>query len=300
MNVRFLALIVALAGCRQTPSPVCPTGGSTGPTESETAVDTQATVETKTETETDPDVASTTSVDGLFACSRPRGELEITMREGFTAKDLVIAYIGITCANVLLPIELADRSRKTGFHGRLKPAEIEPRFRVLFEELGLALVRKDGIAIVVDQAWLARRPGLVLLARADPTSMLLSSSPSVPPPLDDPPEPSFDGIARLSDTHVVITRATADAAIAASPKSARIVPSLHNGQPNGVKLYAVRPTGIYAGLGIRNGDTVHSINGAAITGVADFTLSKLLATSHVELAITRRGTPMTLVIDIRD
>lgn len=298
MDVRLLAAIAAAAGCSRAPAPACPT-----PTSSTATATATAPGPTDAE-EPDDDLAGAMSVDGLFACSRPRGDLEVTMRAGFTAKDLVLSYMSITCANVVLPIELADRSHKgaDGFHGRLKNVEIEPRYRALFEELGLALVRKDGVAIVVDQAWLARRPGLILLARVDTASVLLSSSPSVPPPLDaSPPGPLLTGITRVDDTHVVITRAAADAAIASNAtKSARIVASSRNGLPNGVKLYAVRPLSIYAALGIMNGDTVHAINGAAITGVADFTLDKLLGPSHVELAITRRGTSMVLVIDVRD
>jgi hypothetical protein len=241
----------------------------------------------------------TMSPDGLFACSRPRGELVLTLRDNFTAKDLAITYIGVTCANVILPVELADRTHAAGFTGRLKPVELEPRFRALFEELGLALVRERGAVFVVDQAWLARRPGLILLQRVDPASLLLSSSPSIPAPLDAAPRPPVaEGITRVDDTHVIITRTAARDAIAAGGRGARVMASTKNGKPNGVKLYAIRPASIYAGVGLMNGDTVHAINGVLIFDPVDFALDKLFAPARVELTITRRGKPLTLWIDV--
>src|SRR5688572_11125870 len=223
MRVSLVAACLSVtAGCGRTPPPECPTPVA-------------APEEVVVEPEED-DAPGAMWPDGLYACSRPRVDLVLTLREGFTAKDLVIAYLGVTCANVLLPVELADRSRKAGFEGRLKAVEIEPRFRALFEELGLALVRERGMAIVVDQSSLARRPGLVLLQRADPSALLLSSSPSIPPPLDTTPPPAaFDGIMRIDDTHAVITRQAAIEAIAANARPPRIMASQKNGQPNGVK-----------------------------------------------------------------
>ncbi|HUQ01430.1 MAG TPA: hypothetical protein VM261_02995 [Kofleriaceae bacterium] len=292
MRACFLPAIAVAAGCGRTPPPACPT-----PVAQPTSTDVQASDDVA-----DPPAGETSSPDGLFACSHPRGDVVLTMRENFTAKDLVVAYIGVTCANVILPVELADRAYKGGFEGRLKSVELEPRFRALFDELGVALVREGGAVIVVDRAWLARRPGLILLQRVDTASVLLSSSPSIPPPLDAPPPPPpppvVAGVTRVDDTHVIITRLAALDAIAAGGKGARIMPSTKNGQPNGVKLYAIRPSSIYASVGFMNGDTVHSINGVPITVATDFTLDKLFAAARVELAMTRRGKPITLWIDV--
>src|SRR5205085_3308991 len=152
-------------------------------------------------------------------CSRPGGDLEVTMREGYTARDLATAYIGVSCANVILPVELADRTHTGGFHGRLKPAEIEPRFRALFEELGLALVRKDGAAILVDQAWLVHRPGMILLRREDPALAITERAP------DPPAAAAGDG----DDMHHVVSRTEINDAIAANERRARVMPPAHHG-----------------------------------------------------------------------
>lgn len=296
MKARFLASFAVAAGCSQTPAPVCPT-----PTTASVATaEAESDVERGDGSDAELEASATMSADGLYACARPRGDVEVTLREGFTAKDLVVSYIGVTCANVLLPVELADRSHKAGFHGRLKPAEIAPRFRALFEELGLGLVRARGAAIVVDQAWLAPRPGLLLFARADSGALVAPHSSTTPPPPPDEPVDVDFAITKISDTHHRITRAGVSAAIAGGTRGARIMASVKNGQPNGVKLYAVRSSSVYARLGIANGDTVHSINGVDVKVAGELAPDQLLSEPRLELAITRRGKPLVLVIEIRD
>ncbi len=48
-------------------------------------------------------------------------------------------------------------------------------------------------------------------------------------------------------------------------KGARVVPAVKNGKPDGFKLYAIRPSSVYAKLGLQNGDTLQSINGFDLT-----------------------------------
>ncbi len=77
-------------------------------------------------------------------------------------------------------------------------------------------------------------------------------------------------------------------------RSARIVPSVRNGVPNGFKLYAIRPGSLYAFLGFRNGDTVNAINGQSIT-TPDKALeifTKLRKANKLTIQFTRRGRPM--------
>jgi type II secretory pathway component PulC len=82
----------------------------------------------------------------------------------------------------------------------------------------------------------------------------------------------------------------------------RVVPSVKNGRPNGFKLYAIRPSSIFAALGLRNGDTVHAVDGHDLSTmdraleVYTAVLPKLKtdkrATIHV--SISRRGQPVRL------
>jgi general secretion pathway protein C len=78
-------------------------------------------------------------------------------------------------------------------------------------------------------------------------------------------------------------------------RSARIVPSVKNGKPNGFRLLRVRPGSFYSLLGMFNGDTVHAINGHPIT-TPDKALevyTKLRSAGHVTISFTRRGKPLT-------
>lgn len=281
MRVRLVGVALLAVACGPRPAPDTPT--PVAEVEPATDEDDDAAAEPVDDFETE-----TMSTDGLYQCSRPRGDLTLTMRADFTARDLAVAFIGVTCANVIIPQELAERVHKGAFSGRLKPVEIEPRFRALFEEMGLALVRKDGAAIIVDQAWLARRPGMVLLRRVDPALEITTR----PPPSIEPPPVVGD------DTHRVVTRTDVSAAIAAGATGARVLPSVKNGQPNGAKLYAIRPSSVYARAGLQNGDTVHTINGVDVQAPDQLLIDKLFAVDHLELSITRRGKPVTLVIDV--
>ena len=123
-----------------------------------------------------------------------------------------------------------------------------------------------------------------------------------PPPLP-PPDPMLDTIEKIDDTHVKMPRKTAEHIFGnpmANMKGARVVPAVKNGQPNGLKLYAIRPNSVFARLGFTNGDTIQEINGTEITS-ADKALelyTTLQKVDEVKVTITRRGNPMQLTITI--
>jgi general secretion pathway protein C len=84
-------------------------------------------------------------------------------------------------------------------------------------------------------------------------------------------------------------------------RSARIVPSVVNGQPNGFKLYAIRPGSVYSLLGMVNGDTINAINGHAMT-TPDKALevyTKLRNASHLTISYLRQGKTLTNEYTIR-
>lgn len=81
----------------------------------------------------------------------------------------------------------------------------------------------------------------------------------------------------------------------------RIVPSIQDGKPNGLKLYAIRPGSACAHLGLSNGDTLHWLNGFPLFP-ADKALEVLVHlrdASSFELELTRRGKPRTLGYTVR-
>ena len=112
------------------------------------------------------------------------------------------------------------------------------------------------------------------------------------------------GIKKVDDSNYDIDRALVDKVLAnpmGVAKGARVVPSIKNGKPNGFKLYAIRPSSVYAKIGLTNGDTLSAINGMELT-TADKALevyTKLREATSLEVEITRRGKPMTLKYTIR-
>lgn len=110
-------------------------------------------------------------------------------------------------------------------------------------------------------------------------------------------------IKKIDDTHVEVSRSAVDKVLAnpmAIAKGARVVPAIKNGQPDGFKLYAIRPSSAYAALGFMNGDTIQAINGAALSDAkaALDIYTKLRSAKELQFDIMRRGQPMMLTITI--
>ena len=112
------------------------------------------------------------------------------------------------------------------------------------------------------------------------------------------------GIKKIDDSTYEIDKSLVDKVLAnpmAVAKGARVVPAVKNGKPDGFKLYAIRPSSVYAKLGLSNGDTIQSINGFELT-TADKALevyTKLREATSLEMEVTRRGKPVTLKYTIR-
>ena len=113
-----------------------------------------------------------------------------------------------------------------------------------------------------------------------------------------------NGIKKIDDNTYEIDKSLVDKVLAnpmGVAKGARVVPAVQNGKPNGFKLYAIRPSSVYAKLGLTNGDTLSAINGMELT-TADKALevyTKLREATSLEVEIQRRGKPMTLKYSIR-
>ena len=122
------------------------------------------------------------------------------------------------------------------------------------------------------------------------------------PPSPDP-DPLLDSIEKIDETHYRLPRATADALLADPARfarSARVVPSMVLGQPDGFKLYAIRPSSTIAHLGLTNGDTIHAINGIELTAPdkALEAFTKLKTANEVTIDLTRRGHLLSLTLQI--
>jgi general secretion pathway protein C len=113
-----------------------------------------------------------------------------------------------------------------------------------------------------------------------------------------------DGVNKVDDTTFEIDRALVDKVLAnptSVARGARIVPSIKNGKPNGFKLYAIRPSSVYAKIGLMNGDTIHAVNGFELT-TPDKALevyTKVREANSLSVTATRRGKPVTLNYSIK-
>ena len=86
---------------------------------------------------------------------------------------------------------------------------------------------------------------------------------------------------------------------AASPVNSP-VPSIRDGKANGFKIYAVRPSSLWAHIGLTNGDSVEAVNGMNLS-TPDKALeiyAKLKTASNLDVSIMRRGMPLHMIYRI--
>jgi len=123
-------------------------------------------------------------------------------------------------------------------------------------------------------------------------------------PQDEMTSAIDSGIKKVDETTFEVDRALIDKLLAnplAASKGARVTPSIKNGKPNGIKLYAIRPSSIYSKLGLANGDTIHSINGFELDSLDKGleVYQKVKDASGLQVSVTRRGKPVTLNYSIK-
>jgi general secretion pathway protein C len=144
----------------------------------------------------------------------------------------------------------------------------------------------------------------VMLAGAAPITTPVAVADEKPGDGDELTAAIDKGIKKIDDNTFEIDKSLVER-VTANPmefmKGARVVPAMKNGKPEGIKLYAIRPTSPYAKLGLTNGDTLSSINGFELTSV-DKGLeiyAKLREATSLEVEVIRRGKPMTIKYTIR-
>jgi S1-C subfamily serine protease len=107
-------------------------------------------------------------------------------------------------------------------------------------------------------------------------------------------DPLLDTIRKVDEFHFIVPRSTVERIVANIDdfaKGARVVPAMKGGLPEGFKVYAVRPTSLFAAIGLQNGDTIRAINGNETTSLDKVMEAYLKVKDAKELAldITRRG-----------
>lgn len=83
-------------------------------------------------------------------------------------------------------------------------------------------------------------------------------------------------------------------------RSARIIPSLRNGNPAGFKLYAIRPNSFYHVLGLKSGDTIEQVNGIEIlTPELAFNVYDQIKNARtIKLLVRRQNSLINLIYDV--
>ncbi|MFP2932028.1 type II secretion system protein GspC [Pyxidicoccus sp. 3LG] len=82
---------------------------------------------------------------------------------------------------------------------------------------------------------------------------------------------------------------------------ARALPAIEDGKPVGFKLAAIKPNSLFTKIGLQNGDVLKRINGMTLDAPDRIleVFTKLREAKHIELDISRGGSPVRKVYDVR-
>lgn len=248
-------------------------------------------------------VSATARADDLgYKCREvaPTTKLTVTFGPTVSLHDLSIWVLGFSCKNIVFSPEVAKHAQKVTV---MAPKELSPK-----QALQLFVDAVESTGLVVQQ-----KPDTIIvklgpdMPKSCPDLAVAPSRPIPTKPVPEPEPPTVDvakliaAIKKIDDTHYEVPQATIDALLANPMEvggGARVVPSMKDGKPAGLKLYAIRPTSLFAKIGLTNGDTVVTINGHDVTNAekALEAYRKLRDATRIDIAIVRRGQPLTLVL----
>jgi type II secretory pathway component PulC len=124
-----------------------------------------------------------------------------------------------------------------------------------------------------------------------------------PNPFTAPRDPLVGTIERIDALTYEVPRSTIDQMLAnpdVYAKTARIVPSMRGGQPDGFRIYAIRPDSIWFAIGLANGDTIRSVNGNELAAPGNDAYDAVKHAKELRLDIVRRGGgEETIVITVK-
>ena len=115
--------------------------------------------------------------------------------------------------------------------------------------------------------------------------------------------PDCESFAPKTSTATIVERRTLDAWLGDLGRGAnevRVMPETRDGKPAGLRLVGIRSGGLFAALGLRNGDVIQAINGLDLDSPdhALETYLKLRGASHISIAADRGGGRINLEYDI--
>ena len=138
----------------------------------------------------------------------------------------------------------------------------------------------------------------VRLVGADGAESLLTmgGGPVSPAATPDPSPPATPrGVRRTELLAILDNPAELQALAKATPHEGP------DGRADGYRLSGIRRGSLLSRLGIRNGDIVHSVNGAPLTSASEAleSASRLRGATRLSIHLTRRATPTTIETELR-
>lgn len=129
------------------------------------------------------------------------------------------------------------------------------------------------------------------------------ATPAEPPP-GPQPAATPDGATQTAPGSFIIDQRLLNSAldnISQVMTDARLLPSVKNGKVEGFRVSEVKPSGIFAMIGIKNGDVLHKINDLPVDSPerAIQSLASLKGQNRIKLDLVRDGQPSTFSYDIR-
>ncbi len=141
-----------------------------------------------------------------------------------------------------------------------------------------------------------KREFLDLLATEDPAPLpaAVAAAPAGGSPQDELSKELAQGLKKTGENTYELQRSTLDSVLgnmSMLSRSARIVPEVKDGKSAGFRLYAVRPEGPFALIGMQNGDVLYAINGLEMSSPekALEVYSKLKSARHLSVSLERNG-----------
>jgi hypothetical protein len=248
--------------------------------------------------------------DALYACkgADPNVRINAWFHPDTPLADLITWMLGFSCKNVIVAPGIPTRATLFTVVAprQLTPKQATQLFVDAVESAGLVVVVKpDTIVIKHGPSTPKTCPDLAAGAATQvPVPAPVPTPIPIPADADEATKKLAAGIKKLSDTDLEVSSAVLKPLLgnpAALAGGARVVPAMKNGKPEGLKLYAIRPSSLLSMVGFRNGDTLLSVNGFEVLS-AERALelsAKLRDATTLEFELIRAGKPVILKISIK-
>jgi len=229
-------------------------------------------------------------------CNRyGQGDVQWTIKGDVEVGEVLHVLARLTCERFLVTREMMHQRVNLQVANEKVPAR-EMRSRVV------GALRANGVSVDMDMSSRVSKSG-------SDHDVFSGYSLPLPPPSSTVltqaiPEAELDKGISCANNRCELSRSLFDRMLADSTgtsRGARIVPSIKDGQPNGMKLYAIRPKSYIGRLGLTNGDTLTAVNGMDISS-PDKALEvyvKIRTANKLTLSLIRRGLPVTQEIVIK-